>query len=374
MRIGFITYGMDRPLTGIGRYTLEMTRAFEQAGSDTEIVLLTAGGLGALADTPLERVPLPGCRLLPGLLTLGHGLLPYLAQKHRLDIIHDPVAMTPMLFGAARARIVSTVHDIIPISYPGSSSRLDEWVYRYWLPFKLPQVDAVITVSKYSRGDIVKHLRVKPERVRVIYYGVRAHFRPIPADEADAYLLKRYQIDYPYVLYVGNLTKRKNIELALRGFAGVADRYPDLRFVLAGPSVFKQTPVGAIAASLGIAERVVLTGSAGDADLPPLYSRARAFLFPSFYEGFGLPVIEAMACGTPVIASTAASLPEVAADAGVLVDPHSDAEMTASLDRVLSDESLRADLREKGFRRAAQFTWAETARQTIELYRDVLSR
>jgi glycosyltransferase involved in cell wall biosynthesis len=374
MRVGFITYGMDRPLTGIGRYTLEMARAFEQSGGDAEIVLLTAGGLGALADTPLERVPLPGCRLLPGLLTLGHGLLPYLAQKHRLDIIHDPVAMTPMLFGAARARIISTVHDIIPISYPGSSSRLDEWVYRYWLPFKLPQVDAVITVSEYSRGDIAKHLRVKPERVRVIYYGVREHFRPIPADEADAYLLKRYQIDYPYVLYVGNLTKRKNIELALRGFAGVAQRYPDLRFVLAGPSVFKQTPVGAIAASLGIADRVVVTGAAGDADLPPLYSRARTFLFPSLYEGFGLPVIEAMACGAPVIASTAASLPEVAADAGILVDPHSDAEMTAALERVLSDESLRADLREKGFRRAAMFTWTQTARQTIDLYRDVLSR
>ena len=374
MRIGFITYGMDRPLTGIGRYTLEMARAFEQTGSDAEIVLLTAGGLGALADSPLERVPLPGCRLLPGLLTLGHGLLPYLAQRHKLDIIHDPVAMTPMLFGAARARIVSTVYDIIPISYPGSSSRLDEWVYRYWLPFKLPQVDAVITISDYSRSDIVRHLRVQPERVRVIYCGVRDHFRPIPSDEAEAYLLKRYQIDYPYLLYVGNLTKRKNIELALRGFAGVAERYPDLRFLLVGPSVFRQTPVGAIAASLGIADRIVVTGAVSDADLPPLYSRAQAFLFPSFYEGFGLPVIEAMACGAPVIASTAASLPEVVADAGILVDPHSAAEMTAALDRVLSDESLRADLREKGFRRAAIFTWAQTARQTIDLYRDVLAR
>jgi glycosyltransferase involved in cell wall biosynthesis len=365
---------MDRPLTGIGRYTLEMARAFERTGSDAEIVLLTAGGLGALADSPLERVPLPGCRLLPGLLLLGHGLLPYLAHKHQLDIIHDPTAMTPMLFGAARARVVSTVHDIIPISCPGSSSRLDEWVYRYWLPLKLPQVDAVITDSEFSRADIVKHLRVQPERVRVIYCGVREHFRPVPKDEADAHLLIRRQIDYPYVLYVGNLTKRKNVELALRGFANVAERYPDLRFVLVGPSVFRRTRVGEIAMSLGIADRVVLTGSVVDDDLPMLYSRARAFLFPSFYEGFGLPVLEAMACGAPVIASNVASLPEVVGDAGLLIDPHSADEMTAALDRVLSNEALRADLREKGFRRAAMFTWARTAQQTLDLYRAVLAR
>jgi glycosyltransferase involved in cell wall biosynthesis len=207
-----------------------------------------------------------------------------------------------------------------------------------------------------------------------IGFIVREHFRPTPPDEADAYLLQRCRVDHLYVLYVGNLTKRKNIELALRGFANVAERYPDLRFVLVGPSVFRQTHVGAIAAALGIADRVVLTGSVADDDLPMLYSRARAFLFPSFYEGFGLPVLEAMACGAPVIASNVTSLPEVVGDAGLLIDPHSTDEMTAALDRVLSDEPLRAGLREKGFRRAAAFTWDKTAQQTLDVYRAVLAR
>lgn len=371
MRIGFITYAMDRPLTGIGRVTLELARAFETLTDEVEVVLLLAGGLGVLSDTPLEHHTLPGCRMLPGLLTLGHGLIPLMAKRLKLDIIHDPTAVTPMLFGAGGARIVSSVHDVIPISYPQNSSTLDTLIYTRWLPFKLPRVDAIITDSEHAKSDIVRLMHVPSEQVHVTYYGARDLFRPIPLDEARTTLRTQFNIDFPYLLYVGNLTKRKNIELALRGFAQIHTQFPDVRFVVVGPSTFRQTPVGAIAESLGIADKVVVTGAVPDAALPVIYSAAEVFVFPSFYEGFGLPVVEAMACGTPVITSNATSLPEVVGDAGFMVDPNSVDEMVTALTRVLNDPQLRQTMREKGLERTKQFTWKRTAQQTIEVYRKI---
>lgn len=370
MRIGFITYGLDRPLTGISRYTLELARAYETM-PDLDVVLFKAGDLGPLADSPFEQVDLPGCARLPGLLTLGHVMLPALARRCRLDILHDPSAVTPLLFGAGGARVVSTVHDVIPVSYPGYSSRVDELIYRRWLPHRLPRNQRVITDSQHSKADIVRYMGVPPEKIDVVMLGVRDLFRPVTPDAGEA-VLRRFGISFPYVMFLGNLTRRKNIELALRGFARVAGQFPDLRFVLAGPKLFRETPIGALADELGIGDRIVLPGAISDADLPALYSGARAFLFPSFYEGFGLPVLEAMACGTPVISSAASSLPEVAGDAALLVDPNSLDEMTDALTRVLTDEALRALLRARGLAQAARFTWAETARQTADIYRAML--
>jgi glycosyltransferase involved in cell wall biosynthesis len=367
MRVGFITYGLDRPLTGISRYTLELARAYE-AMPDLEVVLLKAGDLGPLADSPFEQVDLPGCARLPGLLTLGHAVLPLLARRYKLDILHDPSAVTPLLFGAGGARVISTVHDVIPVSYPGYSSRVDELIYRRWLPHRLPRNQRVITDSQHSKSDIVRYMNVAPEKIDVIMLGVRDLFRPVAPDET----LRRLGINFPYVMFLGNLTRRKNIELALRGFAQVAEQFPDLHFVIAGPKLFRETPIGALADELGISERLILPGAVGDADLPALYSGARAFLFPSFYEGFGLPVLEAMACGTPVITSTASSLPEVAGDAALLVDPNRLDEMASALTRLLMDEALRESLRTRGLAHAARFTWAETARRTADVYRAMM--
>jgi glycosyltransferase involved in cell wall biosynthesis len=369
IRVGFIVYGLDRPLTGIGRYTLELARAYATLTDQVEVVLLTAGGIGDLDGTPLERVSLAGCRLLPGLLTIGHVLLPAWARRRRLDVIHDPTAMTPLFFGAGGARIVSTVHDIIPITYPQNSSTLDTLIYTRWLPYKLPHNDAVITVSDYSKRDIAAHWRIAPERIHVVPNGVRADFRPVPEGEARALLARDYGITGRYLLYVGNLTQRKNLESLLRAFPAIRASFPDVRLVIVGPSTFRQTPVGALAESFGIMDAVTVTGAVADSALPSFYSAAEAFVFPSLYEGFGLPPLEAMACGAPVIAANATSLPEVVGDAGVLFDPHDVGALTDAVTRVLSDAALRRDLRARGIARAAGYTWEQSARRHLDVYR-----
>jgi glycosyltransferase involved in cell wall biosynthesis len=374
MRVGIIVYGLDRPLTGIGRYTLELVRTYDQLTDRPEFVLLTAGGLGALSDVSLPEVPLRGCRLLPGLLTIGHGLIPLLARQHKLDVIHDLTAATPMALGAGGAKIVSTVHDVIPWSLPGNSALADDLIYRCWLPLRLPSISRVITVSQHSKSEIIRFMKLKPEKIGVIPYGIRSHFRPVPEADAAAYLRTRYQLDAPYILYVGNLTKRKNIQLALEAFAQIAPDFPDLRFVLAGPRVFQKTPVEEIVARLGIGERIKLTGPANDTDLPHLYSAAAAFVFPSFYEGFGLPPLEAMACGAPTVVSNTSSLPEVVGDAALQVDPNDAPGLADALRRILTETALRDALRQKGIARAAQFTWEATARATIRVYEQVLQQ
>lgn len=371
LRVGLITYGLDRALSGISRYTLELALAFEALRDQVKIVLLTAGELGLLAETPFARAPLAGCARLPGLLTLGHVLIPAAAKRLRLDVIHDPTGVTPLLFGGGGARVVVTVHDVFPLSYPGHSAALDNLIYRRWLPYALPRVDCIITDSQHSRSDILRFMKVNPERIQAVPLGVRALFKPIPEREARALVKSACGVDKPYLLCVGSINTRKNLTLALRAFAAIQHDHPALRLVLVGGRSFATPLVEQTMTELMITDKVILAGTVEDHLLPAFYSAAEAFLFPSLYEGFGLPVLEAMACGTPVIVSNAASLPEVAGEAALLIDPHSVESISTAVQRVLTDATLKLDLRARGLARAAQFTWEKNARETLAIYRHV---
>ena len=162
------------------------------------------------------------------------------------------------------------------------------------------------------------------------------------------------------------------MERALQAFAIIEDRFPSVRFVLAGPRTWKQTPVEDLVQVLGIGEKVLLTGPLTDIDLPALYSGADLFVFPSLCEGFGLPPLEAMACGTPVVCSDATSLPEVVGDAALTVDPYNVEALAEAMCRVLGERDLASALRARGLERAQQFTWRRTARETLGVYRQVL--
>ena len=374
MKLGLLVYGLDRPLTGISRYTIELVRSLIGLPGAPELFLLIAGGAGPLSSLEdVHFIPLPGCQLLPSLLTLGSVLIPAIVRRYGLDLVHDPTGVVPFIFGTARARSIVTIHDVFVWSCPGNSSLLDTLIYRYWLPYLLPlRKQEIITVSDQSRQDIEKYLSVPVHHLQVIPNGIGPHFRPLPPDSVRADLHIRFGISWPYVLFVGALTQRKNIARSLQAFAQIAPSFPGLRFVIAGPRSWKGTPVDSLVAELGLCERVILTGPVPDQDLPLLYNGAKLFLFPSLYEGFGLPPLEAMACGVPVITSNVSSLPEVVGEAALLVDPYDVDVIGSSMHRILSDPFEADRLRQKGFAQAASFTWERTARMTISVYEKVL--
>jgi glycosyltransferase involved in cell wall biosynthesis len=208
--------------------------------------------------------------------------------------------------------------------------------------------------------------------VSVIPLAAGRHYRPL--DEAEIYpALKRHHIEFPYILYVGSIEPRKNLPRLLVAYAHLRRRGSTRwRLVVAGPRKWKSGPVYDAVARLELAEHVHFAGFVPEADLPALYNGADLFAFPSLYEGFGLPVLEAMACGTPVVTANTSSLPEVAGAAALLVDPSDVEEIAGALRRVLEDPALARDLRERGLARAAQFSWERTARATVAVYEKVL--
>src|SRR5581483_7973033 len=372
LKLGLITYGLDRPLTGISRYTVELVRTLSTGEFDVALNLLTAGEPRALKNMNSYRAkPLHGCGRLPGFVTLGNAMIYTASRAERLDVVHDPTGVTPFLLGAASAKTVVTVHDVIPYCLPGNSTVLDALIYHYWLPRVIGRVDAILTPSDASRRDIFQFLQVDPQKVYVVPSAANAHFRPIARDLVRRELEKRFGLMGRYILYVGAFIARKNLKRALQAFAWVRAERNDIDFVMVGPREGQST-IKAVLPLLGLADAVRLIDSVTDAELAMLYNGAELFFFFSLYEGFGLPVLEAMSCGTPVICSDTSALPELAGEAALLVNPSDIEAMGQAILRVLNEPALRGTLGERGMARAQAFSWKQTAVATCRIYHHVL--
>jgi alpha-1,3-rhamnosyl/mannosyltransferase len=314
------------------------------------------------------------------------GLVPAELAAGRVDVFHGLYDFVPPVLGGAA---VLTIHDLRYVTFDGSAgSDIMRLVgdstelladYRQRLSFFRRQhgmirgvarrARLIVTPSEFSKAAIVGALGVPPERVRVVPHGVRDDLRvPVPAPEADA-LLRRHGIAGPYLLFVGKMDPLKNVETLLLAFA-IIRRDAPLQLVLAGPSGWYGAVLRRRVEELGLGAVVRFLGHVADGDLRVLYQGARVMVFPSLFEGFGLPVLEAMASGTPVVCSSHCSLPEVAGDAALLVDPTAPGELAATVLRVLHDPGLHDRLRRAGLQRSAPFTWRESARRTVAVYED----
>jgi glycosyltransferase involved in cell wall biosynthesis len=227
----------------------------------------------------------------------------------------------------------------------------------------------VLTGSRYSAGEIERRLGVDPARIRVTPYGVEERFRPVAVDRER---LARLGVRGPYVLCVGTLEPRKNLAGTVRAFERVQHDFPEHSLVLIGGRGWMGDELEALLERTEA--RIVRPGYVADEELVELYSGADCFMFPSFSEGFGFPVLEAMACGAPVIAGDRASLPEVVGDAGLLVDPADDEAIAGALAELLASPERRQALRERGLEHSRRFSWSDTARMTVEAYGEVLAR
>jgi glycosyltransferase involved in cell wall biosynthesis len=264
---------------------------------------------------------------------------------------------------------VVTVHDLAFERFPDLFPRTWRLMYRLGLRAAVRRADAIVTPSRSTAEDLVSRTRVDPGRLHVVPLASSLE----PGTREPAEVLARLKVPAPYVLSVGTLEPRKNLVRLVRAYRRVAGSGLPHALVLAGPLGWRHEPLLREIALPGPG-RVVLTGPLPAEDLDALYRGAAAFAYPSLYEGFGLPVIEAMARGVPTVASTSSSLPEVAGDAAIGVDPRSVSQIADALGRVLGDEPLARDLGRRGRARAERFSWDETARLTLEVYEGVLGK
>lgn len=282
-----------------------------------------------------------------------------------VDVFHATNYFLPPVHSAKR---ILSIYDLAMLRNPGWGDPAKVAPFVQSLRRNAHAADAILTCSAASRSDIVELLDLDPARVYVAHGAVDDDFVPPPREAAQARVAQAYGIQHPYVLYVGTLEARKNVDGLVAAFAGVAKQVPH-HLVLVGARGWQADAVDNAIADCGLAARVHQVGYIQErGDLPAFYAAADAFAFPSHYEGFGLPVLEAMACGCPVIAASNSSLPEVAGDAALFAPAEDGAAWTVALDRILTDTALRDELRAKGAARCAEFSWDQSAATVWSLY------
>lgn len=272
-------------------------------------------------------------------------------------------------------KTVLTVHDMVHEYYPETVEEVNLNYYRTEFPAAVARADLLIAVSKETKRDILKFLPVPEAKVKVIYNGVDERFRPVSDPALRAAVADRYRLPERFILMVGSIQPRKNIDGVLLAMASLVKNGSSFpwKLVLAGGGGWKNEGLAGRIRDLGLTDRVHFTGYVADEDLPVLYSLADLFVFPSLYEGFGLPVVEAMACGVPVVTSDSSCLPEVAGDAAVLVNPHDIEDIANGMQRLLEDLELRARCVRLGIERARLFSWKTAAQQTLQAFHELAS-
>ena len=346
--------------TGIGRYVMEVLRAASRDGWECLVY----------GDARTRPVTLPGVtlRVLDGRWTQcwDQVLLPRQLARDRVSAFLSPYYKGPLL---APCPVVLTIHDLFFLDYPGRRRPLHQALMTRVARLYARRATAIIADSEYSKRTIVERLGIPPASVTVIPVALGPEFKPEPGTEA---VRSRYAISGPYILYVGNFRPHKNLPRLIRAFAALdAPLRGGHVLVLAGGDRANRPALEALAKGLGVADRVVFPGQVHDADLPALYSACALFVLPSLEEGFGLPALEAMACGAAVVAADRAAIPEVVGDAGLLVDPEDEAAITAAITRVLSAPELRESLGRRGLERAREFPPDRTAGAVLALLRQV---
>ncbi len=355
---------------GIGTYIRNLVNELGRLDHEDEYVLLTKpeDAATAAAAGPNFRAVVETSRPYS---VAEQWRVPMAAARARADLLHEPHYVLPPL---TRCRTVVTIHDCIHLRFPEYLPSRAAFAYAHaMIRLAARKADRVLTVSDASKRDILHYTGIAPEKVVVVHNGLDTRFAAAPDAEAIDRVRQRFQLDHPFVLYVGNIKPHKNLERLIAAFASMRTDGPDgLKLVVIGDETSKHPGLRQAVHRHRLDKHVRFFGFQPAATLITFYRLARAFVFPSLYEGFGLPPLEAMANETPVVTSNLSSLPEVAGDAAVLVDPYDVASIADGIRRAVTDEPLRQELIARGRARAREFSWARAAADTLAVYREVL--
>ena len=296
--------------------------------------------------------------------------VPRRAKLTKTDLLHVPGFDAPLW---QPCPVILTVHDLIGMLFPANLPPVSRFYWSKWLPFTVRFATHILADSAHTAGDIMRLLKIPPERITVVPFGVDPQYRLLKESQPAQFIRQKYQLSEQFILFVSTLEPRKGLDTLVEAFARLRHTYPKLKLVLAGQPGWYTERLFAQTNLESVHQDIIFTGYMPDDELVAIYNAATLLAFPSRYEGFGLTVLEAMACGTPVVCSNSASLPEVAGDAAIMVPPDQPDLLAEAIRRVLDDESLRQEMRHKGLAQAAHFTWEQTAQKTLAVYEKVLS-
>lgn len=366
MRIALDARCVADHFPGIGRYVYNLARALAALGAGHRLLLIHSPALPNTRHDMAALAALPGVELVPTdarLFRLGEQrAIPALLRRLRPDIYHAPYYIRP--YAPLPCPSVTTLYDAIPHIFPHEVSPRARLLFGALTRLAARASRHLITISASARHDLCAAYGIDPSRITVTPLAADARFCPDPPQAEAA--LARHGLRPGYVLAVGSNKPHKNLPLLVEAYAALGDDAPPL--VLAGHWDARYPQAREAAERLGLAQRVRFLSGVAEADLPALYAGAAVFAFPSRYEGFGLPPLEAMACGTPVVCGDVSSLPEVVGDAARLVRPLAAQPLAHALRHLLASPEQRAQLRQRGLAQAASFTWESTARRTLALY------
>jgi glycosyltransferase involved in cell wall biosynthesis len=375
MRVGIDGSPLAEVKTGVGHYTFELARHLALASPTDEFRLVSHLPFDSSAVAGLYSPP-PNLRLVREEVnfltrhwwTLG---LPLYARRHALDLFHGTNYDVPLWGGCPT---VVTIHDLSLLLYPETHEARRVRRARRRLPLMARTATMIVVPTESVGREVCEHLRVPAEKVSVVYEAPRAAFRPVPPAQC-AMARARLGVEDDFLLYVGTIEPRKNLLTLVRAFEEILRETPLCpQLVLTGRTGWLTGELFAYVERAGLGDRLRLTGYVSDEDLRALYSSCRVMVFPSLYEGAGLPPLEAMACGAPVVTSDAAAVSEMVGDAALRFRATDHRELAATLVGLLGDECARAALGAAGRERAANFTWEKAARATCDVYREAVRR
>ncbi len=382
MKIGIDCSNVPGNRTGTGEYTLNLVRALSRIDRENSYLLYPF--FYHVINPEYKKVRLPTNNnfkvldCLPAtpsyLRRIFHITLKSLFTEEMLgdvDIVHSTTFCAPR-FRDRKKRLVVTIYDLTVITHPECHKKLNILHCRKGIKDAIRYADAIIAISEHTKKDLVDIAGAPQDLVTVTPLAADSDLVPVREKNRLETVRKKYKLPGRYILFLGTLEPRKNVATLIRAYAALpAGLKDEVRLVIAGARGWMNTPVHDTLEKLGLMERVTFTGYVDRTDLAALYSMAECFVYPSLYEGFGLPVLEAMACATPVITSKTSSMPEVAGSAARLIDPLDEEDLARALEEILENKELQGRMTAEGLEQAKRFSWERCAKETLDVYKKV---
>lgn len=350
---------------GINSYIHNLLTHLPRVDRDNRYTAFIGDGRFTSSELTLRLSRLPTSRPMVRIFW-EQAVQPFALRKEGVGLIHALAFVTPLL---SPCPSVVTVYDLSFLLYPDRFKRAKRFYLSLFTRLSARKARRIIAISESTKRDVVRLLGVPPDKVEVVYCGLDDAFRPLAEDQVAAFRSER-GLSERFILFVGTIEPRKNVTRLIEAFANLLTcQLADLKLVIGGAKGWFYEDVFARAEELGLEGQVMFPGYIPASELPLWYNAAELFVYPSLYEGFGLPPLEAMACGTPVVTANTSSLPEVVGEAGLTVAPLDVEALAEAMRRVLNDATLRREMRERGLQRAQSFSWTKTARETVQVYR-----